>query len=226
MAHSGKMMFIDTEYPKPYNITELALDEMWGLYGTIVPISVVVNIGPDTPNHSSKSNKETVAEKPKSPDRTDVDLTKGHLTSQHGTALPTNDGQQFKVLFLSHPQTGNPSAEPLGEEHIRSLERTDPTTTCDSVADREISVKLRRLESEIEKDIKAKLKNIYPDATPPYDRLALEEAPKGTVQNDSSTPGTVHDAAFEYVGSVHTNIIIDEVAQRILVEIREEASKV
>ncbi|MCJ1419662.1 hypothetical protein MMC32_006018 [Xylographa parallela] len=241
MANSGKMMFIDTKYPKPHNITELALDEMWGLYGKTVPISVVVNIGPGIPNQSdmnqiarrfswglssSKSNNETVVDKPKSLDKTGVNLQKGRLTSQPGIALPTNDGQQLKVQFLSHPRTGNASAEPLGEEHVRSLERTDRTTTYGSVADRGISEKLRRLESHIEKDIKAKLRNIYPDATPPYYRLALEEAPKGTVQNDSSAPRAVHNAALEYVGSVHANITMDEVARCIPAEILVEASKV
>ncbi|MCJ1379864.1 hypothetical protein MMC17_002967 [Xylographa soralifera] len=237
MANSGKMMFIDTKYPKPHNITELALDEMWGLYGKTVPISVVVNIGPGIPNQSdmnqiarrfswglssSKPNKETVTEKPKSLDKTHVGLKKGPLASQHANALPTNDDQQPKVQFLSHSQTGNPSAEPLGEQHIRSLERTDRTTTYGSVADRGITVKLRRMESDIEKDIKAKLKYVYPNETPPYYRLALEEAPRGTVQNDSSAPGAVHDAALEYVGTVQTNITMEDVARRIPVEILVE----
>lgn len=46
----GKLKFFDVKFPSPHNITELALDEMWGLYGTDVEISVVVNIGPGIPN--------------------------------------------------------------------------------------------------------------------------------------------------------------------------------
>ena len=46
----GKAKFLDIQYPSPHNITELALNEMWGLYGVDVEISVVVNIGPGTPN--------------------------------------------------------------------------------------------------------------------------------------------------------------------------------
>ena len=42
--------FRDTEFPKPHNITELALDEMWAIYSTDVQFSVVVNIGPGLPN--------------------------------------------------------------------------------------------------------------------------------------------------------------------------------
>ena len=50
MASSGTIRFSDTKFPKPHNITELALDEMWGIHGTKVPLSVVVNIGPRLPN--------------------------------------------------------------------------------------------------------------------------------------------------------------------------------
>ncbi|KAL9038521.1 MAG: hypothetical protein Q9214_005247, partial [Letrouitia sp. 1 TL-2023] len=46
----GKLKFLDVKFPSPHNITELALNEMWGLYGTDVQISVVVNIGPGIPS--------------------------------------------------------------------------------------------------------------------------------------------------------------------------------
>lgn len=50
MASSGNISFSDTKFPNPHNITGLALDEIWGIYGTDVPLSVVVNIGPGLPN--------------------------------------------------------------------------------------------------------------------------------------------------------------------------------
>ena len=50
MASSGKTKFYDTKFPEPHNITGLALNEMYGIYGTDVPLSVVVNIGPGLPN--------------------------------------------------------------------------------------------------------------------------------------------------------------------------------
>ena len=50
MASSDLSKSSDTKFPEPHNITELALDEMWGIYGTDVPLSVVVNIGPGPPN--------------------------------------------------------------------------------------------------------------------------------------------------------------------------------
>ncbi len=39
-----------TGSPNHHDITELALDEMWGIYGTDVPLSVVVKIGPGLPS--------------------------------------------------------------------------------------------------------------------------------------------------------------------------------
>ena len=41
--------FLDINPPSPHNITELALNEMWGLYGTDVEISVVVKMDLDFP---------------------------------------------------------------------------------------------------------------------------------------------------------------------------------
>ena len=52
MASSGKVILNDTQFPKPHNITQLALEEMWAIYGTDVPLSVVVNVGPGLPHDS------------------------------------------------------------------------------------------------------------------------------------------------------------------------------
>ena len=53
MASSGKTIFNDTKFPEPHNITGLALNEMYGIYGTDVPLSVVVNIGPGFPDDAN-----------------------------------------------------------------------------------------------------------------------------------------------------------------------------
>ena len=43
-AKRGISRFLDVQFPSPHNITELALEEVWGLYGKDLEISVVVNI--------------------------------------------------------------------------------------------------------------------------------------------------------------------------------------
>lgn len=53
MASSGKMKFSGIKFPKPHNITELALDEMWGISRTDAPLSVVVNIGQGPPDDAN-----------------------------------------------------------------------------------------------------------------------------------------------------------------------------
>ena len=49
IAAAGNTRFLDTTFPRPHNITLLALQEMWTLFGNDVPISVIVNIGPGFP---------------------------------------------------------------------------------------------------------------------------------------------------------------------------------
>ena len=59
-AEKGISKFLDipfpSQFPSPHNITELALNEMWGTYGTDVEISVVFNIGPGIPYASDCRN--------------------------------------------------------------------------------------------------------------------------------------------------------------------------
>ena len=49
MEASGKISFRNSKPPSHHNITGLALDEMWAIHGSDVPISVVLNIGPGVP---------------------------------------------------------------------------------------------------------------------------------------------------------------------------------
>ena len=166
MANGGRTSFSDTKYPKPHNITELALDEMWGLYGKDVPISVIVNIGPGLPNYS--------------------DLKQ--------IAKRFSWGLQFEAKRNS---------------------QTSRTSIFGSVVDRPIDKKLRRLESEIERDIKLKLKTIYPEDTPAYYRLAPEKSPLGTARNDVCAPNVALDATLEFLEDYRVGADMEEVSQRL-----------
>jgi hypothetical protein len=60
MAWSGVVEFSDLSFPNPHNVTELTLDEVWGLYGTDVPFSVITNIAPGFPSsYGGKHRKST-----------------------------------------------------------------------------------------------------------------------------------------------------------------------
>ena len=51
-----RMQFHDTTFPNPHPITELALNEMWSLYGYDVPIASVVNLGPSRVDEVSRKH--------------------------------------------------------------------------------------------------------------------------------------------------------------------------
>ena len=55
MVDDRNVSFLDGGFPKPHNITRLALQEMWALYGNEAQISVIVNIGPGSPTDADFS---------------------------------------------------------------------------------------------------------------------------------------------------------------------------
>src|SRR5271156_2884067 len=46
----GAATFFDSRFPKPHNITDLAIDEAYDLYGDKYPISMILNVGPGIPS--------------------------------------------------------------------------------------------------------------------------------------------------------------------------------
>ena len=212
MARSGKLRFSDNKFPKPHNITELALDEMWGLHGTDVPLSVVVNIGPGKP---STVDLKQIARRfswgrtspPRTPSLPPIrDTTPTILRSNSDLAKPVRLGG-LSVSFQENncePEVGPLLPQPL--PHI---------DTFGSVRDREFKEKLKRLKTEIERDIKKKLENIYPGGPNLYYRLVLNQAPLGTAQNDSTDSGAALDATVNSLP--HMKSEMREIAQKIAI---------
>jgi hypothetical protein len=143
MASSGKTRFLDNNFPKPHNITKLALDEMWGLYGPDVLLSAVVNIGPGLPN---SSNVELIARR----------LSWGLKWQPKRT--------------LSFKQSKSPTAEGEPPRKKRSFLKSRVINAQQkkiqfqrrSIRDRRVEGKLMRLESGIERDIKQILSRVCP----------------------------------------------------------------
>lgn len=227
MSESGKIGFSDNKFPKPHNITELALDEMWAIYGTDVAISVVVNLGPGLANQidikkiarrfSWGSNTVmTPAQIPFQQQRTPKAEGKG----SEGDVLPYNFQQNQNkrhsrsapVRFLedvSH-QTPNTGVSAEGERK-RQFARIN---TFGSVKGREFDEKLKRFEDEIERDIKKKLGNIYKDGALLYYRIAPANAPEGTTQNDSFASGVALSTTVNFLEQTHVEEQIDGAARR------------
>lgn len=218
MSQSGQSRFNDNKFPSPHNITELALDEMWAIYGLEVEMSVVVNIGPGLPSKydvqqiakrfswglTSTLNTSFYSKRSRSP------VPEEQMPSKKRTK--TDSPQEItdagpSVRFLATPEqesTGAPG---------KKLPRRD---TVGSIQGRTVGKKLKRREAEIENDIKDKLQEIYKEKGKGlYYRLAPLHAPQGTAQNDSSAPGVALDATMDFLGQAHTVNKIDEIAGRI-----------
>ncbi len=224
-ATKVKSRFLDIKFPSPHNMTELALDEMWGLYGTDVEISVVVNIGPGTPNASDCRNiARRFSWGRKAAPTSPALLTRGRssgakkatinsqgigaLGHELADGIPHNDFEgSHRVKFDSKLQL------PAGDNERRTPVARQ--STFGSEQNVGIEQKLRRDESEIERNIKTKLKNVYKENTPPYYRLAPENSAAGTVQNDTSSPKASFDSTDQFLRNPHVEADIEKIGQRM-----------
>jgi hypothetical protein len=222
MDSSGKIKFSDTKFPKPHNITELALDEMWGLYGTEVPLSVIVNIGPGNPNSADVRQiaqrfswgvkvpflLPSPLKRSRSPPVDNEHPPKKQNTFTDKKAEPNSEGPSVRF----HESTGKGVGNSGSGVRKRSLARID---TFGSIQDRKMEVKMKRDENKIECDIRDKLDRIYQGGSRLYYRLALDQAPRGTTLNDSSASGVALRATKNYIKKPLIVIKIDEIAQRM-----------
>jgi hypothetical protein len=225
MSKSGRIFFNDSKYPKPHNITELALDEMWGLYGIEVPLSVIVNIGPGLP---SKSDVKQIAQRFSW--GLNAPLNTSLYPKRPRSPTPDEEGEEPKKRTRPDPEDASvtPTSKGLSVRFSQSVIDQGPTrpsaekkqqltrnNTFGSFRDRAVAQKLRRRETEIEQDIKKKLNTIYEGGGELYYRLAPDHAPQGTARNDSSAPGVALDATLKFLKQPVIEIRIDEIAQRM-----------
>ena len=189
MASSGKLRLNDTQFPKPHNITQLALEEIWGIYGTDVPLSVVVNIGPGLPHDS---DVKPIARK-----------------------LPL--GFKFGSAHdAASRKTSKSSTSPISrlDNAEQDMEQSSDRFHKDEAGDSSALERLRRLEYEMECKISTQLSFVQPGNAAPYFRLAPVEAPLGSYLNDSSVPKAVQDATETYLNNASVDWKIDQLAKR------------
>jgi len=206
MSKRGTTRFNDNKFPQPHNITKLALDEMWGIFGTDVPISVIVNIGPGVP---SKCDVHQIVERFSWPKRTSTNssvrsnspISSGPAPIESRTTSPKAPG--LSVHFISRQRST--------KSQIPSLTRN---STFGSISDQSLRQELLKLEENIEEDIKAKLNHFYPGQELYY-RLGPEQAPLGTAQNDATAPGVALDATLKYLKMRKVGDRVDEIGGRI-----------
>lgn len=229
IADSGKIVFGDSKFPKPHNITELALDEMWGIYGTDVPLSVVVNIDPGLPSdHDIKQIARrfswgllsAVTEHATSTDNAGLPVVEKKTSNELNSNLSSKGGhvdqdtKRFSVHSHEDAAEQNQPSKPMVEvDGNRAIPRTN---TLRSIKAREIDANSTRLEDDVEVNIKNKLNNIYPECSRLYYRFAPPKAAQGTSQNDSSQPGVAFNATLDYLSEPRVDTAMDEVVKRML----------
>ena len=136
---------------RPHDITELALDEVWGLCGVHVPISVIVNLGPGDPH---TSNPNDIARS----------LTYDSPTMESEVAI----SEQANRSKASNNPIYASTADFVG---VRPINRSDTLNPEQGI---QLNYLLRRSEEEIEDDIRRKLRNIYPKNTPQSYRVGAD----------------------------------------------------
>jgi hypothetical protein len=222
MARSGMVLHSDATFPKPRNITELALDEIWSLYGTDVPLSAIVNIGPSfQSNHDGKESTRGFSWGFKLPSKIAPRQKRPGspvLPDEHPRKNKSPDGQKNgKIARTSDFLTVRVNESTRREPPCLSIPKLSIQRigTFGSIKGREFEEKLQRDESDIESDIKKKLNNVSKRGSGMYYRLALDQTPRTATENDSSAPGDSVDAILSYLQLPHTRTIIYEIAQKM-----------
>ena len=190
ISADASVSFLDAAFPKPHNITMLALNEMWALYGRDVPISVIVNIGPGFP--------------------TDTDMS--WIARRFSWGLRHSPARQ-KPLPSSQD---NGSVEPNGSaaNHRPSLKTEDSNFFVLARAYGRRNARLQQDERDLEKKIKEELREHY--AKPPeYHRLALVISPQGTAQNDARASASILRAVPDYLASTSTITSMEEISMAV-----------
>ena len=229
-TNKGIKKFLDIQFPSPHNITELALDEIWGLYGTDVEISVVVNIGPGTPNATDCKKIARRFSWGVTPVATASAVQKRRHSSGSKSANTKPEG------VLAHYEETATDKEPRRNSIVPPQIKFDTSlparagdaekkkplahhSTFGSEHHLAIEEKLKRHEGDIEDHVRQKLRNVYPKNTPPYYRLAPEQSAPGTTQNDTSSPKTSFESTKRYLRDRGVGSALDEVGQKTPFEV-------
>ena len=191
---------------------------MYGIYGTDVPLSVVVNIGPGLP---------------KDADVQDITRRFSWMLSPppaHET-IPMNKARSPVVLSQQSDSMDQDIKRPSDHSSNDTAER-NPTTEpvmkgkgnhsvarilkVGSANARGIDANLKKLQDDIDGDIKKMLDDVHPGNADLYHRLAPGIAPLGTPQDDSRASDVILDATLGYLDEPHVNATINKLVKRMV----------
>lgn len=154
----GSTTYSDNGFPNPHNITELAMDEAYHIYGKRPPLSVIVNIGPGIPSETDVVKLQKLSRRFSWP---------YWLPGINKAILPTKS-----TRGSSATSTPRSSCSP---KSVDSPDRTDTSSSSSSEAE--------EVERQMEANIKGRLENDYHDVKI-FTRLAPPTAPDKLALND------------------------------------------
>ena len=211
-AKKGNIKYLDIQFPSPHNITGLTLDEMWLLYGTDVEISLVVNIGPGTPNATDCNSITSGSSLGKKVPLADSATLPSTQPPPNGTQSrdddPASSSSRKKHLdpnlspTISSPVRGPEPQTPVAH-HLLPLKSRPSLPTAASE------------ERRTEHPIKEKLRNNYGEKSPPYYRFAPDESALGALMNDTKVPKAAFDSAMQCVGMPRVVEDMEEIGRLI-----------
>ena len=182
----GSTTFLDTEFPNPHNITNLAIDEAYHLFGEKPPISMILNIGPGIPTDNDIKKLSALS-------RT---FSWPHITS-------IRSWRKQKAAQTSSPPIS--VASDIQEDQVPN--RSDTTSSTGSA-----SSLAREVERGHEKHIRERLRREYNEpriyhrlGMPVHDDLSL---------NDVFFIGASNKAVDNFLADDMTKTLVQEAAQR------------
>jgi hypothetical protein len=184
----GSTTYSDNGFPNPHNITDLALDEAYHLYGEKPPLSVIVNIGPGIPS--------------------DHDVEKlQNLSRKFSWPYWFSSSNRTKLSLKSTPNTSPASSSPIDSEWqlTESPSRSDTSSSSGSKAE--------KVERQIEATIKQRLQMDYKNRKI-FMRLAPPPARDELALNDTHVIGASSKAVDEFLEQDTTKERLREAARR------------
>lgn len=222
-AKKTKLKFLDIQFPRRHNITQIALNEVRGLYGVDVEISIVVKIGPGIPNAAdykkiakrfSWGSKAATTNPPLPKERWPSDAEEATTASSKRLSHDYEliDEMPHDESEISHQVILDPNRQASVGDTGRNAAFARHNT-FGSEQNVGIERKLRRDESRVEDDIRTENHNVCKVNKAPYFRLGPEKSPPGTAQNDTCSPKASFDFTMRYLRQVEE--YIKEAGQRI-----------
>jgi hypothetical protein len=181
---------MDNEFPNPHNITDVALDEVYHLYGKAPPTSVIVSVGPGIPN--------------------DHDVKVLKKLSRRFSWPNVANIRQWRAMKTPHPAqihevVGN------GEQYQQDSPDRSDTSGSSSSSSSNSSTIADALEQDHEKRMKERLGKDYPGEHIYY-RLAPRLAGDNLSLNDVPLIRVAHADVDAYLGKNKTAVLIEEAA--------------